>query len=172
MAFLVIGIYVVIAIVVFYLIRAFYSLAPWIPSKTTMVAQALASIHPQPGMRFADLGLGYGRVVFYVWRKYRLAATGYEISPLPYALAKLRQLFYRGASVNIVLQDLYAAPLGTFDIIFVYGLPDTINQKIGPKLTREAKPGTYVISYNFSFDTKKPLKEFHERWRNVFVYRF
>jgi SAM-dependent methyltransferase len=166
-------VFLVGSVSIYSLIYASRSLAPWIPSKTAMAAQALEYLHPAPGLRFVDLGCGDGRMVFFANRKYGLKATGYEYSILPYVAAKLRQLKHSSKDITIAFKDLYTVPLGDFDIIYVYGLATgPFQDKLAPKIEHEVRPGTYVISYNFSFKNKKPLTEFHEQWRNVYVYQF
>ncbi len=163
---------IIASVIIYSLIFAGRSLAPWIPSKTAMVAKALDEIQPKEGMRFVDLGCGDGRIVFFAHRRYGLDATGYEYSILPYIIAKIRQLKYFKKPVHIAFKDLYTQSLKDFDIIFVYGLSTgPFQDTLAPKIEREARPGSYVVSYNFSFANKKPLIEFHEQWRNLYVYR-
>jgi len=162
----------VLLVVILFMLRAGASFAPWIPSSSAMAEQALRYIAPQPGSTFVDLGCGDGRIVFLAHRKFGLVACGYEFSPLPYCIAKLRQLAYLNKPVSIEFENFFDVDLSTFDIIYGYGLPKTINQKLLPKLQKGVRPGTYVISYNFSFEDRKPLQVFHNRWRSIYIYRF
>ncbi|OGY91546.1 MAG: hypothetical protein A3B31_00275 [Candidatus Komeilibacteria bacterium RIFCSPLOWO2_01_FULL_53_11] len=161
-----------VAIVVFYMIRTAFSFAPWVPSSTRMARQALDFIAPSPPMRFIDLGAGDGRIVFLAAKKYGLHAYGVELSPVPYLLSRLLQLRYRKLPITLRRQDLFTVNLSEFDIIYLYGLPESLHEKLEPKLEREVRRGSYVISYNFPLKSKKPVREFHDRWRNVYVYRF
>lgn len=160
------------AAIVFYGAKTLHSLAPWIPSKTAFVARAFDFIRPSKGSSFIDLGCGDGRIVFLAHRTYGLNAVGIELSPIPYFFARLWSFRSACRGARIILGDLYTVDLSRYDIIFVYGLPKTLNEYLEPKLTREVRPGSWIISYDFSLATKKPIAEFHERWRNCFVYRF
>lgn len=148
------------------------SFAPWVPSSSVLARRGLETIKPTPEMRFVDLGCGDGRIVFLAHRRYKLTAYGYENSLIPYLLAKVRQLRYMGKPVAIHYTDLYSVNLRGFDIIYVYGLPQTIKHRLIQKLEQEVKAGSYVLSYNFSLPHKMPTKEFHERWRNLYIYKF
>ena len=163
---------IAVAIVVFFMIRTAISFAPWIQSNARMARLALDFITPSPSMRFIDLGAGDGRIVFLAARKYGMHAYGYELSPVPYLLSRLLQLKYRKLPVTLRRQDLFTADLSEFDIIYLYGLPEALHEKLEPKLEREARSGSYVISYNFPLKSRTPVREFHDRWRNVYVYRF
>lgn len=162
----------VLLVVILLMLRAGASFAPWIPSSSAMAEQALRYIAPQPGSTFVDLGCGDGRIVFLAHRTFGLVACGYEFSLLPYCIAKLRQLLYLHKPVSIEFENFFNVDLSAFNIIYGYGLPKTINQKLLPKLQREVRSGTYVISYNFSFDDRRPLQSFHNRWRSIYIYRF
>ncbi|MEK7583665.1 MAG: class I SAM-dependent methyltransferase [Patescibacteria group bacterium] len=162
----------VVAIVVFYMIRTAFSFAPWIPSSAHMARLALDFIAPSPSMRFIDLGAGDGRIVFLAARKYGMRAYGYELSPLPYLLSRLLQLKYKKLPVTLTRRDLFTADLSEFDIIYLYGLPEALHEKLEPKLEREARPGSYVISYNFPLKSKTPVREMHDRWRNIYIYQY
>jgi hypothetical protein len=169
---LIIMVFLISGIMIFSLVRAFASLAPWVPSNLKMVGHALKYIAPSKGQTFADLGCGDGRIVFYANNKYQLQADGFERAFVPFILAKLRQLKYRHRPVSIKLQNLYKANLTGYDIVFVYGLPQTINERLAPKLASELKSGAYLISYNFRLRNKAPVKKFHNSWRNIYIYQF
>lgn len=161
-----------LAIVIRSLLVAQVSFAPWIPSSTAMTARAFEFVRPSPQTKFADLGCGDGRILFFANKKYGMSGDGYEISIIPYYLARLRLLLHRTSAVRILRKNLYDAPLGHYDLIYIYGLPRSISTQLLPKLDREMKPGSRLISYNFHLDNKKPIAEFHDRWRNVYVYQF
>ena len=161
-----------VGIIVAYMIRASISFAPWIPSSRKMAQKALDHIQPNRTMKFVDLGCGDGRIVCLASEKYGLTAYGYELSILPYFLAQIRCLFHRELPISIERKNLYASILSDFDIIYLYGLPEKINQSLLPKLKREVKPGSFIISYNFSIPEKEPLKIFRDKWRNIFIYQW
>jgi len=161
-----------IGVIVGYMIWASVSFAPWIPSSRKMVQKALDYIKPDRTMKFVDLGCGDGRIVCLASEKYGLTAYGYELSILPYFFAQIRRIFHRELPISIERKNLYASTLSEFDIIYFYGLPEKINRSLLPKLKREVKPGSYIISYNFSIPEKIPLKIFRDKWRNIFIYRW
>lgn len=169
---LVIALAIGLAIVVWSLLAAQASFAPWIPSSTAMAAQGFEFVKPSPQMKFADLGCGDGRILFFANKKYGVSGDGYEISIIPYLVARLRLLAHRTDAIRILRKNLFDAPLATYDLVYIYGLPRSIKARLVPKLDREMKPGSRLISYNFHLKNKKPIAEFHDRWRNVYVYGF
>jgi hypothetical protein len=166
----------IVAIVILFFIisalRAGRSLAPWVPSSIPMVMKALDHIAPRAGTRFVDLGCGDGRIVSLAAKKYHCIAEGFEISLFPLCLAKLRQ-WVNHSAFTITDRDLFTVDLAPYDIIFVYGLTQRspIVQQLIQKLLRETQQDAYIISYNFSLSGLRTVAEFHDRWRNVFLYQ-
>ena len=162
---------VVLLLMIVVSIVAAFSFAPWVPSSAPMAARALALCKPQPNQTFVDIGCGDGRIVTMAYRRFGLRASGVEVSLLPYLLAKLRQLRYIGKPVSIRYQNLFNLPLGAFDIIYIYGLPRTIREKLLPKLLHETHAGTIIISYTFSLHGLTEIEKISDRWRTVRIYR-
>lgn len=161
-----------LAVCLYLFIKASFSFAPWVPSKTDLLRQALDYLKVQPGTTFADLGSGDGRAVFLAARHFGLRSTGYEISPVPYFLSLLRRWFTPTPLASIKYSDLFSAALGGFDVIYIYGLPKSLHEKLQPKLEREMRPGSYILSYNFSLQGLETEKIFQHSWRRLLIYRW
>jgi len=162
----------IIGVILGLFIRASFSFAPWVPSKLDLLDRALSKWRHDEDKHFVDLGSGDGRAVFLAAKKYQLIATGYEISPLPYAISKIRQLAHIKRHINLRFKNLYSADLSRYDIIYVYGLPLKLNQQLLPKLRKEVRPGTLILSYNFSIKSQKPIEIMRHKWRRLMVYRW
>ena len=98
-----------------------------------------------------ELGSGKGDFVFRLagWLP-RARIYGFELSPLPYLIAQLVRIFSRErARVRFFLRDFRKIDLRSADAVVFY-LMIHANKKLAPKLERELKPGTTVLSVSFS----------------------
>lgn len=130
------------------------SFAPWVPSKRTDLERIFKLANLKPGEIFYDLGCGTGKVAIYAANKYRAKAIGLEIALPFYLICKWRQIFNPGATFKY--KNLYKEDLSRADVIYFFGTPKTINEKLKAKLEKEAKPGTRIISYVFSINSWVP----------------
>lgn len=152
-------------------VRGFTMFAPWVPSSARYTRKVLEFLSIPQGSSFVDLGCGDGRIVFLAHRKFKLKSSGFEISLLPFLVAKLRQLMPNNRGTVIELKNFFKVSLAPYDVLYVYGLPEHIKERLLPKINAEVKSGAVIISYNFSLPGKTPLKIFRDRWRNVFIYK-
>jgi SAM-dependent methyltransferase len=93
-----------------------------------------------------DLGCGDARMLKEVGRRYGVRCLGYELNPLAYFKAQL--VCCGQGEVEIRLRNFWQADLRGVDVVFCYLFPD-VPRKLAPKLTRELKPGSVLISSNF-----------------------
>lgn len=97
-----------------------------------------------------DLGSGDGRIVITAARKYGARGVGIEIDP---ALVKSASENAAAAGVSdrvrFVRQDLFTADISRATVVTLY-LLQSINERLRPKLVRELKPGTRIVSHVFN----------------------
>lgn len=124
------------------------SAAPWIPSWKSDVQRFLDIADIQPGNIVYDLGCGDGRILVAA-AKAGAYAKGYEISILPYVIAKLRSLRY-GEHMKVYYKSFWKADIHDADIVFVFLMPKT-NQRLKHKLQQELRPGTKIVTYVWPF---------------------
>lgn len=143
------------------MIRAGFLGAPWVPTfgKTVLEQIKLAGI--KPGEIVYDLGCGDGRWLF---RAAKLTSgkkfIGYEISVLPYVLAKIRRWFSPDRSrLEFRFKNYFHEDLSQADVVYCFGLPQVIS-RLEPKLAAELKPGARLVSYVFRLPHKQPAKVF------------
>jgi ribosomal protein L11 methylase PrmA len=105
-----------------------------------------------------DLGSGDGRIVITAAQKFGTRGTGVEINP---QLVQQSRENARKAGVSdrvrFVQQDLFKTDLSKATVVTLYLLPE-INLKLRPKLLRELKPGTRIVSHAFNMGDWKPDK--------------
>lgn len=120
----------------------------------------------------AELGCGWGGMVQKLHAAYPKAQiVGYEVSPLPYYLCKLRFAFTR-KTVTILRPSFFDCDLSNFDIVFCYLSPKHM-EKLKPQLLN-LKKGSMVVSCSFPLTEWKPV-EVQSVWSivriPVYIYR-
>ncbi len=97
-----------------------------------------------------DLGSGDGRIVITAARKYGARGVGIEIDP---ALVKQANANAAAAGVSdrvrFVTGDIFTAKISEATVVTLY-LLQSINERLRPKLVRELKPGTRIVSHVFN----------------------
>ena len=71
--------------------------------------------------------------------------------------------------VKFVQRDLFKMDLKEATVVTLYLLPE-INLKLRPKLFRELKPGTRVVSHDFDMGNWKPEKKLESNGRTVYFW--
>lgn len=152
-------------------IRAGFSLAPWVPTSRKDLVRLQSLIRLQPGQKFYEIGCGDGRVSLAIAQKNPEATiTGIEMSPLMYLIAKIRVLFSGAKNIKILSGDALKMDLRDADVLYVYGLPQTVNEKLIPKVQRELKPGGKLVSYAFVIHGENVTADRAEGGASIYVY--
>jgi hypothetical protein len=96
---------------------------------------------------------------------------GYEINPVAYLKARLFSLGPN--NIKIRRENFWEADLSDADVVFCYLYPDVM-KKLAAKFTVDLKPGTVVVSSNFSLPGFIPSKiiRLESSWQNdpMYVY--
>ena len=74
-----------------------------------------------------------------------------------------------GDRVRVVHADLFEQDLSGASVITLYLLP-SLNVKLMPKLMKECKPGTRIVSHSFDMGDWKPEKELDVDGRKVYYW--
>lgn len=160
--------HVLFALLVFFLVVAFVTGAPFVPS-TNLVAQSMIGLaRIKPGMNVYDLGSGNGKLLFLA-AKQGAIALGFEINPFLVLLSWVRTLAapYRN-QITTRWQNFWTADLSGADVVFIYLLPWRMKQ-LKKKLQKELKPGSLVVSNSFIFPNWNILRQ--DRQKHVYVFR-
>jgi ribosomal protein L11 methylase PrmA len=117
-----------------------------------------------------DLGCGDGRIPVTAAKKYGARAVGIDIDPQRIKEANENvQKNNVGNLVKIVQGDLFETDLSPATVVTLYLLP-SLNQKLMPKLMKELKPGTRIVSHAFDMGDWKPEKELDVNGRKVYYW--
>ena len=103
-----------------------------------------------------DLGCGDGRIVITAAKVFGARGIGIDIDP-ELIEESTRNAMSAGVAdrVKFQQQDLFTTDLREATVVFLYLLPE-LNEKLRPKLLRELKPGSRVISHEFDMGDWKP----------------
>lgn len=117
-----------------------------------------------------DLGSGDGRIPIAAAKTYGARGVGIDIDPqrISEANENLKAAGV-GDRVKFLNQDLFATDISEATVVTLYLLP-TLNLKVLPKLNRELKPGTRVVSHSFDMGTAKPLETLNINGRTVYFW--
>jgi cyclopropane fatty-acyl-phospholipid synthase-like methyltransferase len=118
-----------------------------------------------------DLGCGDGMIVTAAARDFGAQAVGIDINPVRVKEANER-VAKAGvtAKVKILNEDLFTADISQASVVTLY-LLQSLNEKLIPKLNKELKPGTRIVSQTFSMGERyPPEKTMESAGRTVYLW--
>ncbi|HVF87085.1 MAG TPA: methyltransferase domain-containing protein [Pyrinomonadaceae bacterium] len=140
----------------------------FVPTPPETVAEMLCLAEIRDGDVLYDLGSGDGRIPITAAERYGIRAVGIDIDPEMVAVARGNA---RRAGVtervSFLQEDLYQADIGEATVVTLY-LSDGLNLLLRPKLLRELRPGTRIISHDFRMGDWKPEQTVRVNWRNLY----
>ena len=117
-----------------------------------------------------DLGCGDGRIVIEAAKRYGLRAVGIDIDPQRIAEANANA---KSAGVSHLVQfrnaDLFESNISEATVVTLYLLP-SLNQKLRPKLMKDLKKGTRIVSHDFDMGEWKPDQTSNVEGRTVYLW--
>lgn len=117
-----------------------------------------------------DLGCGDGRIPVTAAKKFGARGVGIDIDPARIKEANENvQKNGVGDKVKILQADLFETDLSDATVVTLYLLP-SLNQKLLPKLMKELKPGTRVVSHAFEMGDWKPEQELDVDGRKIYYW--
>jgi len=125
-------------------------LAPFVPTPMAIVEKMLELGEVSKEDVLFDLGCGDGRIVITAARKFGTRGVGIDLDPQRIEESR------RGAKeagvddlVEFRLQDVMKSDIRTATVVMLYLLPES-NALLRPLLEEQLKPGTLVVSHNYS----------------------
>lgn len=119
-----------------------------------------------------DLGSGDGRIVMLAAQKYGARGVGIEIDPKLVTIA--RQVAKDGEAegrVTFIQGDLFDADISPATVVTIYLSPG-VNKRLEPKLRKELRPGTRIVSHQFPIGSWSPEEtKVAEDGTTLYLYR-
>ncbi len=130
----------------------------YVPTPEAVVEEMLRVANVGKNDVVYDLGCGDGRIVITAAQKHGARGVGIDIDP---QRIKESNENARKAGVTdrvkFLQQDLFETDFSEATVVTLYLLP-ALNVKLRPKLLRELKPGTRIVSHAFDMGDWKPDK--------------
>jgi cyclopropane fatty-acyl-phospholipid synthase-like methyltransferase len=121
-----------------------------------------------------ELGSGWGGLALMLARAHpHCSVIGVELSPVPWAVARLRLALARLPNCRFLLGDFHRVPLQGASAVVCYLYRGGM-RRLAPKLEAELREGALVVSHTFAVPGWKPDRELDagDWWRTrVHVYR-
>ena len=117
-----------------------------------------------------DLGSGDGRIPITAAKTYGARGVGIDIDPqrIKEATENLKNSGV-GDRVKFLNQDLFTTDISEATVVTLYLLP-SLNLKLMPKLNKELKPGTRIVSHAFDMGDAKPTETLNVNGRTVYFW--
>lgn len=129
---------------------------PYVPTKPEVVAKMLEMARVGKDDVLYDLGCGDGRIVITAAKLYGTRGVGVDINP-----ERIRECHENAKKegvtslVTFLQQDLFQTDFREASVVTLY-LLSSVNLRLRPILFAQLRPGTRVVSHDFSMDTWKP----------------
>jgi SAM-dependent methyltransferase len=131
-------------------------IAPFVTTPQEVVDRMLELAQVSQGDLLYDLGSGDGRIVIAAARRYGARAVGFEIDP---ALVTRSRRNIKEAGVEhlaeIREEDVRNIDLSPASVVTMYLYPGA-NLRLRAAITRQLRPGSRVVSHDFSMGDWKP----------------
>jgi SAM-dependent methyltransferase len=117
-----------------------------------------------------DLGSGDGRIVIMAAQKHGARGVGIEIDPKLVALS--RELAREGGvddKVSFIEGDFFTADISPATVVMLY-LSTTINADLEPKLRRELRAGSRIVSQQFPIGRWMPARTLRAAGQELFFW--
>ena len=134
------------------------SIAPFVPSPTTVVEYMLKMADLKAGEVLFDMGSGDGRTVIMAAKTFGARGVGIELRE-DLAKKALGSIHENGLNdrVTIMNDDMFNVNLTSADVVYLY-LTTSANENIKPTLERDLKNGARVVSHDYEIIGWRPAR--------------
>lgn len=143
----------------------------FVPTNYDVVTQMLKLAQVTSKDMVYDLGCGDGRFVVTAARQFGARGVGIDIDPE--RIKEARELAARtGADdkVRFIQGDLFETDISEATVVTLY-LLTRLNLKLRPKLQKELKPGTRIVSHAFDMGDWQPEKTESVGGSSIYLWR-
>lgn len=140
----------------------------FVPTPPETVDEMLRQAHLKKGDVLYDLGSGDGRIPIAAAKQYGVRAVGIDIDPK--LVEEAKESARREGVENLVSfrnEDMFTADVREATVVTLY-LSNTLNVMMRPKLLRELRPGSLIISHDFRMGDWAPERTVRVPWKNLY----
>lgn len=138
------------------------------PTPPETVAEMLRLANIKKGEVLYDLGSGDGRIPIAAARESGIRAVGIEIDPKLIIEAEANA---RSAGVSELVsfrnEDMFRVDVSEASVVTLY-LSEKLNVLLRPKLLRELRPGSRIVSHDFRMGDWKPEQTVRVPWGKLY----
>ena len=143
----------------------------FVPTPEEVVDAMLRLAEVGPGDVVYDLGSGDGRIPITAARRFGARGVGIDLDPKLVAQAsRAAQDAGLADRVTFIEADIFEADISAATVVTLY-LLTSINERLQPKLRKELRPGTRVVSHQFRMGDWPPEREIVVDYRPLFLWR-
>ena len=149
----------------------YWAIVPYYPTPPKIVRRMLKMAKVGPGDVVYDLGCGDGRILIMAVKEFGAdRAVGYEMREdlSGSALSEIRHQGLHGR-VKLVNGNLFDADLYEATVITLY-LDNSTNERLKPKLGKEARAGTRIVSHAFEIKGWKAARKKKIHGDTIYLY--
>ena len=142
----------------------------YVPTPEQVVDAMLKLANVHQGDVVYDMGCGDGRMVVRAAKQYGVRGVGIDINPE--RIAEAKDNAKQNGVTNLVTfrnEDLFEADIKEASVVTLY-LLTSLNIKLRPKLWRDLKPGTRIVSHAFDMGDWKPDKKMDVDGRTIYLW--
>jgi SAM-dependent methyltransferase len=145
---------------------------PYVPTPHEVVTVMLEIGQVGPNDLLYDLGCGDGRIVITAAKRYGTKGVGIDIDPERIAECRTNAAAEKVENlVRFLNQDLFKTDFSEASVVTLY-LLSSVNLKLRPKIFSELRPGTRIVSHDFSMGEWQADKkdELFVQYKNHYIY--
>ena len=145
--------------------------SPWAPwwktsKETAQAVCKLARITSKDILY--ELGSGDAEMLLFAAKEYDAKCTGIEIDPARHFVAQIRvKLNGLSDKLKLIKDNFFNVDISPATVVFIYLVPNAI-KRLMPKLKKELKPGTRIVSFRYPMKDLKVVKE--DKKHQLFLY--
>lgn len=140
------------------------------PSPQIVVERMLELANVQKDDIVYDLGCGDGRIVITAAKKFGALGVGIDIDPI-----RIQESLQNASNAGVINrvsfrnEDLFEANIKEATVVALF-LNLSANLKLRPKLLRELKPGTRIVSFYWDMGDWKPDKQIEVDGEPIYIW--
>jgi SAM-dependent methyltransferase len=142
----------------------------YVPTPEVVVDAMLKLANVHSGDVIYDLGCGDGRMVVRAAKQYGVRGVGIDINPE--RIEEAQQNAKENGVANLVTfrnEDLFEADIKEASVVTLY-LLTSLNLKLRPKLWKDLRPGTRIVSHAFDMGDWAPERKMEVEGRIIYLW--